>query len=278
MKFPISNGMVNEFKYESEKWVDIDHGTPEEIHKIMDQFGIHPFVAKELTSTTPKPRIEFHNKYVYCILHFPAWKHTHAKENKNQEVDFIIGRDFLLTARYDTIDALHKLSKDLEVNQILDKREGNKLGNHVIFIAMIRELYGAIFEELEYFEDVIEDIKAEIFKGKEKEMVVKISETTSVLLDFKKTIETHGEIWEDLRKNHKEILGEEFGVEIEGVINEYQKINSGIRSNLEVLHELRDTNNSILTSGQNETIKKFTVIGSVLLILSIFISILFFYK
>src|SRR4051812_42402009 len=115
--------MINTYKYSGETWVDIDHGTPEEIHEIMDTYHIHPFVAKELTSITPKPRIEFHDKYIYCILHFPAWKHTHSTDNKNQEVDFIIGKDILITARYDTIDALHELSKDLEVDQILEKND-----------------------------------------------------------------------------------------------------------------------------------------------------------
>ena len=78
--------MINTHKYNGETWIDIDHGTPEEIHGIMDSHGIHPFTAKELTSKTLRPRIEFHDKYIYCILHFPTWKHTHAKD-RNQEVD-----------------------------------------------------------------------------------------------------------------------------------------------------------------------------------------------
>src|SRR5205085_78398 len=137
---------------------------------LMDQYNIHPFVAKELSSVTPKPTISFHDHYIYCILHFPALKHSHSQErieDKNQEVDFIIGKDVLITARYDTIDALHKLGKDLEVREILEKGDAKHQHSHTIFVRMLRELYISIFEELEYIEDTIEDITSNIFKSKE---------------------------------------------------------------------------------------------------------------
>src|SRR3989344_5321485 len=173
--------MIKTYKLNRETWVDIDNGTPEEINSVMDKYGIHPFVAKELFSSTPKPRIEFHDQYIYCILHFPASKHTHSKD-KNQEVDFIIGKDTLITARYDTIDALHKLGKSLEVDEILDKNEDTeRQPTHKIFVVMLRGLYGDIFEELESIEDKIQDITGKIFKNKEREMVVSISEITRTL-------------------------------------------------------------------------------------------------
>src|SRR3954471_9438985 len=125
--------MIKTYALGEEAWIDIDHGTTEEIHELMDKYNIHPFIAKELTSATPKPRIEFHDSYIYCILHFPARKHTHSADF-NQEIDFIIGQDALITARYDTIDSLHKLSKDLEVEKVLDKGDKKYKHSHVIFV------------------------------------------------------------------------------------------------------------------------------------------------
>ena len=270
--------MISTYKYDDETWVDVDHGTPEEIHKLMNTYNIHPFVAKELTSTTPKPRVEFHDHYIYCILHFPAWKHTHSADNKNQEVDFIIGRDALITARYDTIDALHRFSKDLEVDQILEKGSDLKPKHtHIIFMGMLRALYNGLFEELEYIEDMTENITNNIFKGKEKEMVIEISKVTRTLLDFKRVTDLHHEILEVLRSRGREIFGESFTHEMQSIILDYLKINTNIKSNLDVLHDLRDTNNSLLTSKQNETIKQFTIIGSILLILNLVITIILFH-
>ncbi len=257
--------MITEHKYSGETWIDVDNGTPEEIHELMNTYNIHPFVAKELTSATPKPRIEFHDTYVYCILHFPVFKHSHTT-GRSQEIDFIIGKDALITARYDTIDALHKFSKDLEVHEILEKSgDKKKAHDHILLMRMLKELYNSLFEELEYIDDITDDITNDIFKGKEKEMVISISEVTRTLLDFKRTTDLHFKILESLRDHGGRIFGENFAHEIDSILVDYLKINTTIKSNLEMLRELRDTNNSLLTSKQNETVKQLTVLGGILL-------------
>jgi len=265
--------MIQTYKLGSETWVDIDHGTPEEIHELMDKYNIHPFVAKELKSVTPKARIEFHDEYIYCILHFPAWKHTHS-DDKNQEVDFIIGRDTLITARYDTIDALHKLGKDLEVQEVLDKGDHPQKHSHIIFMRMLRGLYASVFEELASIEDSIEEITGNMFRNKEREMVIAISEVTRTLLEFKRVTDLHHEILEAIKQRGQEIFGDGFAHEMEAVILDYQKINTIIKSHLEMVRDLRQTDNSLLTAKQNDTIKRLTIIGALLFVISILVTIL----
>ena len=259
---------LSTYKFNGETWIDINNGSPEEIHGVMDSYNIHPFVAKELTSITPKPRIEIHDKYIYCILHFPAWKHTHS--DSNQEIDFIISRETLITARYDTIDALDKFAKEIEVGEILERYADRvHRHSHILFMTMLRSLYNSLFEELSYIEDVTKNITAKIFHGKEKEMVVSISEVSRTLLDFKRTVDFHHEILESLHSRGREIFGNDFAYEMEAIIVDYLKINTVIKSNLEMLRELRDTNNSLLTSKQNETVKNLTVVGSIILPLNL---------
>lgn len=265
--------MITTHKNRGETWIDVDQGTTEEIHELMNTYNIHPFVAKELSSATPKPRIEFHDEYVYCILHFPAWKHSHSKDDKNQEIDFIIGKEALITARYDTIDALHKLSKDLEVEEVLDKGDHVYKHSHIIFMRMLRSLYGSVFEELESIQDEIEKITSQIFKKKEREMVISISEITRTLLDFKRVTDLHQEILEALRRRGEEIFGEDFAKEMDSIILDYLKINTTIKSSMDMLRELRDTDNSLLTAKQNETIKRLTLVGAILFVISILVAI-----
>jgi Mg2+ and Co2+ transporter CorA len=142
-----------------------------------------------------------------------------------------------------------------------------------MFTRMLRELYNSLFEELEHIEDVAEAISAEIFKGKQRAMVVKISETTRTLLSFKRTTDMHHEVLEALRERGAAIFGDNWDREMEAVLLDYQKINATIRANLELLREFRETNNSLLSAKQNEVVKRFTVIGSVLFVISILVTI-----
>jgi magnesium transporter len=258
--------MINTHKYNGEVWVDIDSGTPEEIQNVIEKYKIHPLLARELSTSTHKSKIEFHDNYIYCVLHFPAWKHSHSKETV-QEIDFLIGNNILITARYDTIDALHKFEKSLEVKEVLQKNQDTTFDS--IFFGLLRELYSGLFDELDYIEDLIDDITRKIFRGREKEMVVAISEVTRTLLEFKKTTDLHHDILDSLFHRGRALFGDEFSRIIESIMLDYLKINSAIKNNLESLRELRDTNNSMLSTKQNETMRQLTVMGFITLPLSL---------
>jgi magnesium transporter len=256
--------MISKYKLHNETWVDLDHGTAEEIKSVVDEYGIHPFVGRDMESETLRPRIEFHDGYIYCILHFPVRKHTHSAGSKSQEVDFVVGRNVLITSRYDTIDALHKLGKTAEVEEIL--KDGQKKNTPAsLFSRMLGELYGSVYEELEAVENTTEEITSQIFGGRERDMVAAISEMTRSLLDFKKTLESHHEILESLHHHGRSIFGDDFGRHMETVMLEYLKLISSLKGELERLHELRDTNNSLLSSKQSETMRQLTVISFVIL-------------
>ena len=49
--------MIYTHKHKNETWVDIHQGTADEIKKVMDDYNIHPFTARELSTRTPKPSI-----------------------------------------------------------------------------------------------------------------------------------------------------------------------------------------------------------------------------
>ena len=46
----------------------------------MKEFGIHPLVAEELRSPTLRPKVDLYDNFIYLILHFPAFQHTHGHD------------------------------------------------------------------------------------------------------------------------------------------------------------------------------------------------------
>jgi len=263
--------MIHTYTHGEETWIDVNSGTIDEIQKAVDEHRIHPFIAHKLLSTTRKPHIEVRDGYIYCILHFPAWKHSHGKD-ANQEVDFVIGEKLLLTVRYDTVDSLEKFGKGLEVKKALH-REDIATPQH-IFLNLLYELYEGVLEELSLIEELTDDITSQIFNGNEREMLISISKVIRTLIEFKRTTDIHKDVLDSLHKYGIKMFGEEFGIEMEKIMSQYAKMNTSIRSNLEMLRDLRETNNSLLTAKQNETVKQLTVLGFIIVPLS-FIAVLF---
>lgn len=264
--------MITRYRHRDVVWVDLESPTPDEVREVMEEYDIHPVVAEELLLPTLKPKVEFYdNHFIYLILHFPAFRHTHS-EDGNQEVDFIIGRNFIITTRYDTIDPLHKFSKVFEVNSILDR---SGVGNHAgyIFYFMIKKLYKALEHEIEYLTDTLREVEGKIFDGREREMVVELSRISRDLLIFKQAMMLHRDVLESLDPAGKSLFGSEFSFYLKSIVGEYYRVQSAIEANLNSLVELRETNNSLVSTKQNEVMKVLTIMAFVTFPLSVIASI-----
>src|ERR1700733_2314187 len=136
--------MQNRYEHGGLVWIDLESPSREEVRSVAEEFGIAPLVAEELFTPSMKPRAEFHDGYAYVVMHFPALHHSHRTHE--QEIDFVIGQRFLITTRYDMVDPLHKFSKVLEVNSLLDE---SMIGEHAgfIFYFMLKKLYRAVEHE-----------------------------------------------------------------------------------------------------------------------------------
>jgi magnesium transporter len=251
--------MIRRYAYKRAIWVDIVNPTTEEVRQVMDEFKIVPAVAEELVSPSHKSRVELHKDYLYLILHFPAFKHSHADDEK-QEVDFIIGKDFLITARYETIDAMEKYGKVVEVNSILDRGFPEDCTG-VIFFGIIQEIYHSLFNELEYIDSWLGKIEDGIFNDKEKEMVKALSEVSRTLLNFKKSTDFHKEVLESLDLYGRKLFDEHFSYHVRRLLDEYAKVQNTLRNNMEMVAELRETNNSLLTTREGEIMKTLTLLA-----------------
>ncbi len=249
--------MLKKQSYQAITWVDLEKPSKEEVRSLMQEFNLDPEIAQDILLPTFKDKINIHKDYVYLVLHFPAFKHTHTRSHR-QEIDFVIGKKFILTNRYESIDAMEKYSKIFEVNSILEKKE-TEVGPGEIFIEMIKTIYSSLSDELDAINYLLLEVEKNIFNGREKEMVFELSKIGREIVNFNHMITPHGEILETLKLHAEKLFNRAFSVELDLVINDYYKIAKLLENITQVLHELRETNNSLLSTKQNEIMKTLTI-------------------
>jgi magnesium transporter len=250
--------MINRYTHKKLVWVDLESPNQEELSQIINEFGIHPLVSEELISPSLKPKVDLYKNFIYLILHFPTLGRA-EKANASTEIDFIIGKNFLITTRYGQVDALHNFSKSFEVNSILDKTD---MGDHAgfLFLYMVRAIYQSLIHQLDSIHESIKDIENKIFSGHEREMVMEISKMSRNLLDFKTATDMHKDVLESFEIAGKKFFGSDFDYYLRVILEEYYKTENAIRSNSELVSELRNTNDSLLNARQNEIMKTITII------------------
>lgn len=263
--------MKNTYQYKGASWVSLISPTKEEVDEVMDTYKIDPRITQDLTTPTPKPAIDSHDGIIYLVLHFPSFRHTHSEISNRQEIDFVIGKDFVVTTQYEIIDSIDGLRKELEVDSILKKENGSKeeFTSALLFFFLVKQIYLSLFDELSYIEDQLLEIENKLFKGKEKEIVFELSLISRTLISFKKTISQHEEVLFSLEQTGSKTFNTDFGHKVRSLLSDYYRIINSIDNNTASMDELRETNNAMLSTKQNEVMKNLTLISFIMLPLSL---------
>lgn len=262
--------MLARHSYRGMVWIDLESPTPEEVRALMHEYDLHPAVAEELLKPSLKSKAERFDNCIYLILHFPTIQgRTIARA---QEIDFILGQDFIITTRYEDVDSLFKFSKVFEANALIDQADtGNRSG--YIFCMMLRNIYRGLESELEGVSLLLERIEDRIFEGQERAMVSELSRVARTLLTFKQTIMQHKDMLDSLEGPGVHLHGQAFAYHLRGIISEYLRLTSSLQSARDMLAELRTTNDSLLSAKQNEIMKTLTIMAFVTFPLTLISSI-----
>ncbi|MEX2405050.1 MAG: magnesium transporter CorA family protein [Candidatus Paceibacterota bacterium] len=267
--------MIKEYTHGDITWVDLTKPTQDEVRTAMKRFDLPPAIAQELLSPSAKPKIDVYGDNFYLILHFPAIKHA-GQEESIQELDFIVSKDTVITTRYDSIDPVHKFTKEFKISSILKNNlapEGQKEHAGHLFFAMLSELYETLAADLAYIETSLDEIEEKIFAGKEKDMVREISNVSRILLTFRQSLITHSGILQSLKEVSDDLFGENYDLYINELINEHFRVSRTVEQLQDIVKEVRETNHALLSTKQNEVMKTLTIMAFVTFPLSLLASI-----
>ncbi len=264
--------MVSTYTQNKVTWIDLENPTKEEVRSIMDTYNLEPSVAEDLLDPTIRTRADMYSDFTYFVLHFPLHVHhkNHIFDKRSEEVDFIIGKNFLLTVHYSPIEALIDFSKSLETDTLLHHDRITK-SSGALFVHILYKMYKAVQDKVQDIHTTLNMHEESIFAGQEKAMVFELSALNRILIYFRESLTSHKDILKLFERTSLTMFGKEFATYIEYVTQEYNKAERAILSAKEYTDELRQTNDSLLTTKQNEIMKTLTVINFIVLPLNLLV-------
>ena len=242
--------MIRRYAHNNFTWIDLLNPSREDAKALIHEFHLAPHIGDELLNPTPKAKIDAHDTHVFFVLHFPSIA------NENTEVDFIMGDHFLITCRYGSIAALERFRKEFEMHcSLAEHHEPTSSGS--VFHAMILTLYQSLADELDAIHSRLNTIESGIFRESGHRMVRILSELARDLLDIEQTIEGHDVILSELGQATEHRLN----MNLKRIKNAFHTIYRRVRNQREILSELRITNDSLLSSEQNQVAQVLTVLA-----------------
>ena len=254
--------MIYTHSYRGIVWLDMESPTDEEASGLVKRYGLHPLVGEELKRSSSLAKIDFFPDYILIVLTLPIRKRTKSGgyEIVDREIDFVIGKNFLITSRTDTLEQLEYFGKIFDANSILNKDEKIEHAGY-LFYYMVKRIYAGMAEDLENIKDSLTAAEIGIYKGDERKMVEVLSSLSHEIIDIKQTARMHKDVWEKMVSyDEKNFFGSEFNSYIHDIRDEFNVIHELIVNSHELLADLRETNDSLLNAKQNEIIKILTTI------------------
>ena len=262
--------MIHRYSYENITWLDVIHPTSEDVREIFTECDIPAEFADDLTSMTPRTETKSQKGSVKITLDFPIVKRTDI--DRAHEIKFIATKKHLVTIRFEDITAVHSFTKQFEVLGLM-KKTGSKAGGGHLLLTMLGHLYSSLDEKIDYLESKIQDIEENIFKNNEKEMLLAISGVSRRLVSFRHSLMAHEAALDDLAKANTIAFGKTFTGSTASIRLTYHHLSRRLVALSGTLEELRDTNNALLTTKQNEVMKTLTIMAFITFPLTLFTSL-----
>ena len=268
--------MIRQFKHQDITWIDVSVPTAEELNQLSRDYELHSLVENELSSPSPRSRLDSYEKYLYLILHFPA---TNALDQTlpaphkvdTNEIDFIIGQKFLITIHYQPIQSLDEFSEIFETTLTPDYAAKKAHAGYLFFHILIK-LYQSLDKNLEILNSELKKIEKNIFAGQEKAMVRVLADLHHELLDFRWALKSHTDILSQLEDDTTEFFGADFRFHPKLIRLAYNRVNTALGNLQEMYNDLRTTNDSLLTIKTNEIMKVLTIMAFITFPLSVLTS------
>lgn len=262
-KIRYTSSMISRYTHQGLTWIDLESPTPAEATALMEEYAFHPIIAGELVTKSERSKIDVYENAVYLILHFPLSNRLtgHIEET---EIDFVLMKDTLITTHYELVDPLHDFAKLFEMDSYLND---SAIGEHagLLFFLQMRELYKNTLFLLESVETEIRQIEKEVFNGDETKMVEKLSKTNRALIDIRSSLRSHKDTLKSFGQTCSKMYGPEFTYYMNMIESEYAHIEQTMEESRQMLNDLRKTNDSLLSTKTNATMRRLTVVNVIML-------------
>lgn len=256
--------MIFRHEYRSGVWVDLEQPTDEEIREIAKEFGISERFERELFAPTPLPLVLSDDTMALMVLHFPT-PGAEEGDTKSQELDFIVGKNFILTVRYEIVTSIHHLKKLLETQELVEGR--SPVTTDILLEILFAHLYTAMRDHTNTVAESLSRVEKEMFSGKERTTVRSISNINRAFLHIESALANQEESMEHFfdALMRRQFFGASFPDRSQRILAETSHITRIVKTHRAAATELRETNIALVETRQNEIMRILTIVNIIFL-------------
>jgi len=252
------DGKVKTGKIDSPKplWIDITGLTQEEADNISKQFSLHPLTTEDILNANARVKVEEFEEYLFCVFY--------GMQKDLVEIDFILGKDYLITSHKAKIPSFEQLKSD---PPRLENRF--KKGMPLFFHRLLDMEIDNFSPALEKFDDEIENIEEEATADPRPELMTKILKMKRTLVSIKRVTMPQREKIGFLAKNEYAHIPKKTLPYFRDIYDHAIRVSDTIDSYREAIANTFDAYMSAVSNRMNEVMKVLSIIATIALPLTV---------
>ena len=224
-------------------WIDIVKPTGKDIEKLKKDYDLHPVIADELRSPSPRTRVEAYPHYLYFIYYFPIYDPEEGASTRT-EIDFIVTRNAVVTVRYEAFDGVF--------DGFGSETDDSSL---TLTYRLVKQLI--LFEErqLRHIREKAEAVGRNLFKNKERDILEKINYLKRDVSEYRIVVRLQEPILKSLLAKGQTFWDGDAEIYLSDLLAEQGKIVSQLEDCREAISDFESTNTGLLNLRINNVMK-----------------------
>ncbi len=244
---------------ENQVWIDIEHIAPPELLFLQEELKIHPIAVEELLFPTDRPEVQLFEDHIFLVLHAPA--PGLAKGGMDTvEIDFLVGRNFIVTVRSGPIASVRNLESQIKANPKIMSR-GCDFMLYFIADAMVDD-YLPILDSIDQRLDAIQETT---MKHPTRETFGDLMKLKADILEIRRATVPQLTVLRSLVRGHADIIEAGLSVYFRSVCEHLEQINAHLDSFREEANSTIQVSLAVVSNRVNDVVKVFTVVAVLLM-------------
>ncbi|GAC1414065.1 MAG: magnesium/cobalt transporter CorA [Candidatus Doudnabacteria bacterium] len=246
------------------RWIDIVNPGKEEIDYLKKNFDFQPLDYEDISGMSQHTKLEIHKDYVLIVLLFAVYD-KNTREIIPGEVDFFIGKDYLITIHDGAMYTLVKLANSVHA-ELASRQEYMSKNSGYLLYQILESLFRRSFPLLDHINRDMNEIEKNVFKDLSLKMLENISQMKRKIIDYRRIIKTHHLVIRRLiQRKESFLVFPDSKNYYTNLLEHSESIWDILAIQKETIEALQDASTSLATNRLNQTTRVVTILSALFL-------------
>ena len=187
----------------SRTWIDLTDPSPELVQATAHQLGLHPLIAEDIIESNERAKVQLVGDVIH-VVSFVMTRATDANEGEveTHEVDFVLGRGFLLSAHPSLWDPARAHQLRMGVAPLLER------GPDFVLWALVDAIVDGYFPVFDGLGDEIDDLQDKAIESPTRETLEHVFRLKRELIRIRHVLSPSREVFAQLTSREFGLISE----------------------------------------------------------------------